>query len=262
MRAPPNSDRARRAHRGAAGVRTRGSICRRCSRAWANSRRTRCWWRPVPTLAGELLARALVDELLLYVAPRLLGPDARALVELPRLAELDAGAAVHARRDAADRCGCAPAAAPAARPRRMFTGSSRTSAASKRARAAAATCAWPSLRAPGRRRRCASATASACRAVALPLPRSRGGSFAADVSRETLALTTLGRAAPPVRRSISSRRCGPAMPSAATWCPGTSTGSARCWRAARMHARGASPWGCPRRWRASSRPRARSRWTA
>lgn len=37
------------------------------------------------TLAGELLRQALADELLLYVGPRLLGPTARALVELPAL---------------------------------------------------------------------------------------------------------------------------------------------------------------------------------
>jgi len=40
------------------------------------------------TLAGELLREALVDELLLYVAPLLLGPQARALVALPPLHEL------------------------------------------------------------------------------------------------------------------------------------------------------------------------------
>ena len=40
------------------------------------------------TLAGEFLRQGLADELLLYVAPRLLGPDARALVALPALTEL------------------------------------------------------------------------------------------------------------------------------------------------------------------------------
>lgn len=41
-----------------------------------------------PTLAGELLRRALVDELLVYVAPVLLGVEARPLAELPQPASL------------------------------------------------------------------------------------------------------------------------------------------------------------------------------
>jgi diaminohydroxyphosphoribosylaminopyrimidine deaminase / 5-amino-6-(5-phosphoribosylamino)uracil reductase len=41
-----------------------------------------------PTLAGELFRQLLVDELLLYVAPKLLGPQARPLVDLPELGEL------------------------------------------------------------------------------------------------------------------------------------------------------------------------------
>ena len=41
-----------------------------------------------PTLAGELIRHALLDELLLYVAPKLLGPQGRPLVELPELAKL------------------------------------------------------------------------------------------------------------------------------------------------------------------------------
>jgi diaminohydroxyphosphoribosylaminopyrimidine deaminase/5-amino-6-(5-phosphoribosylamino)uracil reductase len=40
------------------------------------------------TLAGELLREELADELLLYIAPKLLGPAARSLVELPQLREL------------------------------------------------------------------------------------------------------------------------------------------------------------------------------
>jgi len=36
-----------------------------------------------PTLAGELVRQSLVDELLLYVAPKLLGDEARPLVKLP-----------------------------------------------------------------------------------------------------------------------------------------------------------------------------------
>jgi diaminohydroxyphosphoribosylaminopyrimidine deaminase/5-amino-6-(5-phosphoribosylamino)uracil reductase len=41
------------------------------------------------TLAGALLQQQLVDELLVYAAPRLLGPAARALVELPELTALE-----------------------------------------------------------------------------------------------------------------------------------------------------------------------------
>ncbi|HRQ35006.1 MAG TPA: bifunctional diaminohydroxyphosphoribosylaminopyrimidine deaminase/5-amino-6-(5-phosphoribosylamino)uracil reductase RibD [Chiayiivirga sp.] len=41
-----------------------------------------------PTLAGALFAQGLVDELLLYVAPLLLGSDARALLALPPLTDM------------------------------------------------------------------------------------------------------------------------------------------------------------------------------
>ncbi len=41
-----------------------------------------------PTLAGEFFSQSLVDELLLYVAPKLLGPQARPLAMLPPLADL------------------------------------------------------------------------------------------------------------------------------------------------------------------------------
>lgn len=46
-----------------------------------------------PTLGGSLVEQGLVDELLLYVAPKLLGPAARPLLELPELASLDAAPA-------------------------------------------------------------------------------------------------------------------------------------------------------------------------
>ena len=42
------------------------------------------------TLAGELLHAGLADELLLYVAPRLLGPGGRPLVALPEPRALEA----------------------------------------------------------------------------------------------------------------------------------------------------------------------------
>lgn len=41
-----------------------------------------------PQLAGALIAAGLVDELIVYVAPTLLGADARALAQLPALARL------------------------------------------------------------------------------------------------------------------------------------------------------------------------------
>ncbi len=41
-----------------------------------------------PSLAGQLLHEALVDELILYIAPKLLGPQARPLVNLPELRTL------------------------------------------------------------------------------------------------------------------------------------------------------------------------------
>jgi diaminohydroxyphosphoribosylaminopyrimidine deaminase / 5-amino-6-(5-phosphoribosylamino)uracil reductase len=48
------------------------------------------WVESGPRLAGELLRQRLVDELILYVAPKLLGPQARPLVELEEFRELDA----------------------------------------------------------------------------------------------------------------------------------------------------------------------------
>jgi len=41
-----------------------------------------------PTLSGELVRQSLVDELLIYVAPRLLGPQARPLFDLPVIEDL------------------------------------------------------------------------------------------------------------------------------------------------------------------------------
>jgi diaminohydroxyphosphoribosylaminopyrimidine deaminase/5-amino-6-(5-phosphoribosylamino)uracil reductase len=51
------------------------------------------WTEAGPTLAGSLLQRKLVDEVVLYLAPKLLGPDARPLAMLAeplRLADVDA----------------------------------------------------------------------------------------------------------------------------------------------------------------------------
>jgi diaminohydroxyphosphoribosylaminopyrimidine deaminase/5-amino-6-(5-phosphoribosylamino)uracil reductase len=41
-----------------------------------------------PTLSGEMLRQGLVDEVLLYVAPKLLGPQGLPLVDLPQLGDL------------------------------------------------------------------------------------------------------------------------------------------------------------------------------
>jgi diaminohydroxyphosphoribosylaminopyrimidine deaminase/5-amino-6-(5-phosphoribosylamino)uracil reductase len=43
-----------------------------------------------PTLAGRILELGLFDELIVYLAPKVLGGDARAMLELPRLESLDA----------------------------------------------------------------------------------------------------------------------------------------------------------------------------
>jgi len=48
------------------------------------------WVEAGARLAGSLLGAALVDELIVYVAPSLLGPAARPLVELPPIEQLEA----------------------------------------------------------------------------------------------------------------------------------------------------------------------------
>jgi diaminohydroxyphosphoribosylaminopyrimidine deaminase / 5-amino-6-(5-phosphoribosylamino)uracil reductase len=47
------------------------------------------WVEAGARLAGALLAAGFVDELLVYLAPCLLGSDARGLADLPALASLD-----------------------------------------------------------------------------------------------------------------------------------------------------------------------------
>ena len=44
-----------------------------------------------PTLAGAFVQAGFADELLLYIAPLLLGPQARALLQLPELTDLAQG---------------------------------------------------------------------------------------------------------------------------------------------------------------------------
>lgn len=47
------------------------------------------WVEAGPTLNGALLGRGLIDELVLYLAPRILGDDARGMFALPPLASLE-----------------------------------------------------------------------------------------------------------------------------------------------------------------------------
>jgi diaminohydroxyphosphoribosylaminopyrimidine deaminase / 5-amino-6-(5-phosphoribosylamino)uracil reductase len=42
-----------------------------------------------PTLSGYLIEHELVDELIVFIAPKLLGPDAKAMLQLPMLSSLD-----------------------------------------------------------------------------------------------------------------------------------------------------------------------------
>jgi riboflavin biosynthesis pyrimidine reductase len=46
------------------------------------------WVESGPRLAGDLLRQRLADELIVYIAPKLLGPQARPLAELGELHEL------------------------------------------------------------------------------------------------------------------------------------------------------------------------------
>lgn len=48
----------------------------------------RVWTEAGATLAGALLTKGLVDELVLYTAPKLLGDDARGLCHLPGIERL------------------------------------------------------------------------------------------------------------------------------------------------------------------------------
>ncbi len=46
------------------------------------------WVEAGPRVAGALLHQELVDELIIYIAPKLLGPQARPLVEIGELRNL------------------------------------------------------------------------------------------------------------------------------------------------------------------------------
>ncbi len=49
------------------------------------------WVESGPRLAGSFISQGLVDELVLYVAPRMLGPDAQPLAQIPSIGRIDDG---------------------------------------------------------------------------------------------------------------------------------------------------------------------------
>jgi diaminohydroxyphosphoribosylaminopyrimidine deaminase / 5-amino-6-(5-phosphoribosylamino)uracil reductase len=61
------------------------AVLRRLAQLQANE----IWVEAGARLAGALLHASLVDELIVYLAPSLLGPQAQALAQLPQLATLD-----------------------------------------------------------------------------------------------------------------------------------------------------------------------------
>jgi diaminohydroxyphosphoribosylaminopyrimidine deaminase/5-amino-6-(5-phosphoribosylamino)uracil reductase len=63
-----------------------GAIARRLAELEIND----VWLESGPVLAGAMLAAGLIDELILYLAPCLLGTDARGLFALPPIETLDA----------------------------------------------------------------------------------------------------------------------------------------------------------------------------
>jgi diaminohydroxyphosphoribosylaminopyrimidine deaminase/5-amino-6-(5-phosphoribosylamino)uracil reductase len=63
-----------------------GAIARRLAELEIND----VWLESGPVLAGAMLAAGLIDELILYLAPCLLGADARGLFALPPIETLDA----------------------------------------------------------------------------------------------------------------------------------------------------------------------------
>ena len=130
------------------------------------------------------------------------GPDLRLRLQPTQESKID----VHRHRPGDRRHHAAAMRAPGAA-RRVKTGASR----------------WNS--APSRATVSISATASASMASASPSRRSTPSSLQADVSGETLRVTTLGAKPTGCARESRARACAPATASAATGCPATSTAS-------------------------------------
>jgi diaminohydroxyphosphoribosylaminopyrimidine deaminase/5-amino-6-(5-phosphoribosylamino)uracil reductase len=92
-----SEDAARRAELQARGIRVE-TAARACSgglllepvlRRLAALEANEIWVEAGARLAGALLQAGLVDELIVYLAPSLLGPTARPLVEMPPIAQLE-----------------------------------------------------------------------------------------------------------------------------------------------------------------------------
>ena len=151
-----------------------------------------------PTLAGGFCSR-LVDELVLYVAPMLLGAQARshgdaasARSRSSRRPAFDATKpAAHRRRCAASPCGGPPIDLTA----HVHGIVQAIGEAALAARRVAATSSCVSLRRRSGSTASRSATASAWSGCCLTVTRLHGEEFAADVSVETLRVTTLGELA-------------------------------------------------------------------
>ncbi|EQD62672.1 riboflavin synthase subunit alpha, partial [mine drainage metagenome] len=173
------------------------------------------WVEAGPRLAGALLAERLVDELILYVAPKLFGPQARPLAELPELTQAAGCAGVCHDGGPADRRG--PAGAFAARPAtvgsRARNGSEVTGVFAgivqdvgrlvcREERRGDLRMAFAFDRLdPAGMRLGDSICVQGCCLTVVELEQ-RG--FRADVSRETLAVTTLGEMQPGARVNLES----------------------------------------------------------
>ena len=89
-----NADRAAAlSAAGAALVAVRGADGRvdrrRYWRSWRAARSTNCWSRPA-CLSGAMLHAGLVDELIVYLAPHVLGAGARDMFDIPVLTQMSA----------------------------------------------------------------------------------------------------------------------------------------------------------------------------
>ena len=66
-----------------------GHTCLKSLVRWLGERQfNQVWLESGATLAGAFVAAGLVDELVLYQAPKLMGADSRSLLALPTMTEM------------------------------------------------------------------------------------------------------------------------------------------------------------------------------